>query len=278
MHPLLSFLLSLLFLPAALSHSLTLTVPQSTPNLPPSTHAQLTTFGKIHKALLTTRNTFVFRNLTAPGEYNLDIYCRDFDFEPGTVVVPAEDEKGKEIDVFRRNFRTGGKMGRLGKNGVNGGWEVRVAGRREYYEARSGCEFASAQSFSLFSLSAAVDLTNSKPPPVDPLSMLKSPMILMALVGLAVVFGMPYLLENMDPEMRKEFEEQQKKSVLGNAAAGGGNPLQSFDMAGWMAGQASGEKTAAETGAVASGRDREEGGGGGGGKGGGGHGKGRRRG
>ena len=38
--------------------------------------------------------------------------------------------------------------------------------------------------------------------------------------------------------MRKEFEEQQKKSVIGNAA-GGGNPLQSFDMAGWMAGQTS---------------------------------------
>ncbi|KAL8712059.1 MAG: hypothetical protein Q9225_007016, partial [Loekoesia sp. 1 TL-2023] len=75
-----------------------------------------------------------------------------------------------------------------------------------------------------------------------------------------------------DPEMRKEFEEQQKKSVLGNAA-GGGNPLQSFDMAGWMAGQTSGKTS--EAGAVASGRDRDEEGGG---KGGGGQGKGRRRG
>ncbi len=118
----------------------------------------------------------------------------------------------------------------------------------------------------------------------------------MALVGLAMVFGMPYLLENsmfpppfptpagfiflispalisgflrqsffwegeykadafgdetVDPEMKAEFEEQQKKSVVGNVA-GGGNPLSGFDMAGWMAGQTAGG------GATTSGREIEE--------------------
>ena len=76
----------------------------------------------------------------------------------------------------------------------------------------------------------------------------------------------------VDPEMKKEFEEQQKSSVVGNVA-GGGNPLSSFDMAGWMAGQTSGggvTTTAREN-------EDERGAGGGGGQGQG-KGKGRRRG
>lgn len=60
-------------------------------------------------------------------------------------------------------------------------------------------------------------------------------MVLIGVVGLAFVMGMPYLLDNMDPETKAEFEAQQKKSILGNAGAGG-NPLGDFDMAGWMAG------------------------------------------
>ena len=62
-------------------------------------------------------------------------------------------------------------------------------------------------------------------------------MILLAVVSVGIMFGMPYLMENMDPEMRAEFEEQSKKGPLA-MAAGGGNGLQNFDMAAWMAGQA----------------------------------------
>ena len=82
-------------------------------------------------------------------------------------------------------------------------------------------------------------------------------MILIAVVGLGIVIGMPYLLDNstspltppiaindvritddgaVDPEMRAEFEEQQKKSILSGGASTG-NPLQNFDMAAWMAGK-----------------------------------------
>lgn len=72
--------------------------------------------------------------------------------------------------------------------------------------------------------------------------------------------------------MKAEFEEQQKKSVVGNVA-GGGNPLSGFDMAGWMAGQTSGG------GVTTSGREIEEEKGGGAGQGQGqGKSKGRRRG
>ena len=61
-----------------------------------------------------------------------------------------------------------------------------------------------------------------------------------------------FLRAAVDPEMKKEFEEQQKKSILsgGTSAA---NPLQNFDMAGWMAAKTSGAN--AEAGDEGSGRD-----------------------
>ena len=46
------------------------------------------------------------------------------------------------------------------------------------------------------------------------------------------------LLPIVDPETRKEFEEQQKKSVFSGGASQP-NPLQNFDMASWMAGRSS---------------------------------------
>ena len=39
--------------------------------------------------------------------------------------------------------------------------------------------------------------------------------------------------------MKKEFEEQQKKGIIGSGASGA-NPLQNFDMAAWMAGKTAG--------------------------------------
>ncbi|KAL8702440.1 MAG: hypothetical protein Q9201_004391 [Fulgogasparrea decipioides] len=241
----LPFFLLPLFLsypPLIFAHILTLALPSTHPLLPPSTRAHLTTHHLALTTPITTKNDFVFRNLTTSGTYNLDVYCRDYDIEPAIVAV---GENKEAVEVYRRK-PTGGRGSRL-MPGEGGKVELKVKGRREYYEGRD-----------VFSLT----------------SMLKSPMILMALVGLGLVFGMPYLMDNMDPEMRKEFEEQQKKSVLGNAA-GGGNPLQSFDMAGWMAGQTAG-KTEPEP-ATANAKERGESSGGRSG-GGGGQGKGRRRG
>ncbi|EFW98779.1 hypothetical protein CMQ_4631 [Grosmannia clavigera kw1407] len=76
------------------------------------------------------------------------------------------------------------------------------------------------------------------------LSILRNPMILIALVTMGIVFGMPYLVENMDPEMRAEWEERQKSnpmnSLMGagvSGAPGGGAPgTPSFDMAAYLAG------------------------------------------
>ena len=48
--------------------------------------------------------------------------------------------------------------------------------------------------------------------------------------------------------MKKEFEEQQKKGILGTGGNTGANPIANFDMAAWMAGQT----------ASSSGQDRED--------------------
>ncbi|KAL8857773.1 MAG: hypothetical protein Q9178_005673 [Gyalolechia marmorata] len=249
-----SLLLPLLALPLTLATTLTLTLPTALPPLSPSTRAHLTTHNHHLTAPLTLARTFRFTNLTIPGTYNLDVYSRDYDFEGLVVIIKEtppkaskEQQQQNPVEIYRRNLKTGGKGSRMAEAGENGDKrvEIRVRGLRGYYEERQGFEL---------------------------MGLLKSPMILMALVGLGMVFGMPYLLENMDPEMKKEFEEQQKSSVVGNVA-GGGNPLSGFDMAGWMAGQTSGggvTTTAREN-------EDERGAGGGGGQGQG-KGKGRRRG
>lgn len=132
------FLLALTVFTHALT--LTLTLPSTTPLLPASSRAQLTTQALTLTAPVTTKNTFVFRNLTKPDTYNLDVYCRDWDFEPALVILQPGD--GQEVEVFRRK-PTGGKGATLGGNGVGEGAsvELRVRGRREYYEAREGCMF-----------------------------------------------------------------------------------------------------------------------------------------
>jgi len=60
---------------------------------------------------------------------------------------------------------------------------------------------------------------------------------------------MPYLMDNMDPEMRAEFEEAQKSSPMagllgggGGGKGGAGGAAQNFDAAGWLAGQGKGGK------------------------------------
>lgn len=77
-------------------------------------------------------------------------------------MVPAEESQeevqgrgeGKVkggVEVYRRNRRTGAKGGRILKN-EDGGVEVRVLRRREYYEERGGCMsmiFPFSQCFSL---------------------------------------------------------------------------------------------------------------------------------
>jgi hypothetical protein len=62
-------------------------------------------------------------------------------------------------------------------------------------------------------------------------------MILMALFSGLLMFGMPKLMENMDPEMKAEMEEMQKNGVLGSGTTNTAAQIQNFDLASWMAGK-----------------------------------------
>ncbi|OCL10110.1 hypothetical protein AOQ84DRAFT_337946 [Glonium stellatum] len=208
---------------------LTLTVPsthllQNPSLLPPTTHATLQSSGAPYSAPLSRANAFVFSNLTA-GNYLATVHCRDFAFEPLRVDITVEgDGKGGEQEkvavwqTFLGNEwdNKGEKRGE-GPSGVVA--EVRPIGAKQYYEVRGG-----------FSV----------------LSFLKNPMIIMAIFSLVLIIGMPYLMDNMDPETRAEFEEMQKKSPLTSAA----NPaaqIQNFDFASWMAGKtAQGEESSSQ--------------------------------
>ncbi|KAL2166772.1 hypothetical protein VTG60DRAFT_2153 [Thermothelomyces hinnuleus] len=78
------------------------------------------------------------------------------------------------------------------------------------------------------------------------LSIFKNPIILLSMVSMALFFGMPKLVENMDPEMRAEWEERQKENpmnaLMGAASGQNANPMASFDMAAFLAGSGSSNK------------------------------------
>ncbi|ETS77530.1 hypothetical protein PFICI_11404 [Pestalotiopsis fici W106-1] len=211
--------------------SLTLTVPpaQHLPNphvLPASTHATLTALGHPRRAApLTVSNTFVFHNVT-PGSYLADVHSAAYGFVPLRVDVlepaAAADANGGPVVKVWETYR-GNEWGNKGEEVLNTGggggkaasgpsFAVRCLGKKVFFQERG--------KFSI-------------------LTILKNPMILMGLASMGIFFGMPKLVENMDPEMRAEWEEQQKKNPMSSIMGGGssgGNPMSSFDMASFMAG------------------------------------------
>lgn len=232
----LSIFFSLLFPPLTTPLTLTLSVPSQLPPLPPSTRAILTAphGGPRIKAPVTRQNTFVFRNLTAPpaprrelatsptgndedgggkraGTYSLDIACRDYDFLSYGVDVEEEGEGGGvgEMRVYRtgRGAGAGGVVGEKVVVKSGGVVEVRVLRGREFYEGRAGCKFALFASSSVFcwgewfgeergGRSCGWRSSANEYDTVSPLDLLKNPMILIAVVALALMFGMPYLMDN----------------------------------------------------------------------------------
>ncbi|KAI9831062.1 MAG: hypothetical protein M1826_003960 [Phylliscum demangeonii] len=158
---------------------------------------------------------FIFRNLTADSSYLLSVHSPDYVFAP------------HRVDVVRRPAADGAVGVRVYRAFVGSAWDDRGE-----MKGQSGGDGNAADGKNV---EVVLEVLGRKEYYISPLSLLRNPMILLAVVAMGVVFGMPYLLENMDPEMRKEFEEQQRSSALTNAASG--NPLQGFDMAAWMAGR-----------------------------------------
>ncbi|KZZ96857.1 hypothetical protein AAL_04086 [Moelleriella libera RCEF 2490] len=213
---------------------ITLSLPPA-PNpfaLAPGTHATLSALGARYSAPLSSLNTFVFRNVS-PGSYLADVHCPSDAFRPLRIDVDA-DGRVHAWDTYRGND-WGNKGEVASKTSSNNAAaqdvvvEVKSLGKKLYYMER---------------------------PAFSVLSILKNPMILMGLVSMLIFFGMPKLMENMDPEMKAEFEAQQRKSPLNAVMGGGGggsggaqaNPLGNFDMAAFLAG--SKQKDTASSGAA----------------------------
>ncbi|KAK0705006.1 hypothetical protein B0H67DRAFT_522440 [Lasiosphaeris hirsuta] len=236
-------LLSLLTLTAASPQTTTITLRIApshallpNPNaLAPATHATLSSLHKAKSAPLTVANTFVFGNVSA-GSYLVDVHCATHAFAPLRIdVVPSEIEADGRLRVQAWETYRGNDWDNKGEAVPVGeaGLEVRVVGGKGYFMERS--------KFSV-------------------LSILKNPMILLGLVSMGIFLGMPYLVDNMDPEMKAEWEERQKTNPMNSimGATTGGSGVGNFDVAGFLAGSSkkdeagSGSGSGSGSGAVAS--------------------------
>ncbi|RAL07314.1 uncharacterized protein BO97DRAFT_409116 [Aspergillus homomorphus CBS 101889] len=252
------FFFILLSAPVLVFSALTITIPSSNllPNphaLPAGSHATLTTLPSSPSpsqliASLTRSATFVFAELPTQlkaQSYLLDIRSSDFIFAPYRVDVATDgsilgiwetfranpwDNRGPEKYILDATIAAEQSGGHSIMATPDVTIEARVLARRNFYEER---------------------------PRFSPLSLFKNPMILLALVALGFTFGMPKLMENMDPEMRAEFEKQSRSSPITGAtrnAMTGGAASGKFDLAGWMAG-ATPRPAPGTEGVAASGRD-----------------------
>ena len=225
----------------ATAASLRINIPPSTllpnPNaLPASTHATLTGNGGPElKANIRKGNYIEFSSIPTVGSHLLNIYTRDYAIAPYRidVALSPSDPSVTEITGAFETYR-GTQWSDRGVALTSGGKatesltiNAKVLARKNFYETRPG---------------------------FNVLSLLKNPMILMGIVALVFTVGMPKLMANMDPEMRAEYEEMQKKSPMGGigramqgGGGGGGGGADGFDLAGFLAGnQASGTSGASK--------------------------------
>lgn len=187
--------------------------------LPASTHATLTSGTEPpRKALLRRGNYFEFANITSTGSHLLDVYSRDFVFAPYRIDIVSGSQANENV--------------------ITGAWETYRGTRWEDRGVSLVATPTKDLSFSVKTLSSKSFY--EKRQGFNPMSLLKNPMILMGVVALAFTFGMPKLMENMDPEMRAEYEEMQKKSPMGGVAramqGGGASSADGFNLAGYLAG------------------------------------------
>jgi len=77
----------------------------------------------------------------------------------------------------------------------------------------------------------------------SPMGFLKNPIMLIGGFGVLLMYFMPKLIENMDPEMRAEFDERQKQGGILNQLAGASAGQGGFDAAAFLAGSGSQTKS-----------------------------------
>ena len=214
--------------------------------LPPSTHAILLgPPGISYDASIRKDNTFEFTELER-ATYLLTIHSRDHIFPQLRVDVSASEDQTTSDSVEAWQTFLGNEWSNKGPSYGHGSGkvtiEVRAVAAKQFYQDR--------ESFSL-------------------LALLKSPMILMGLFSVVMIFGMPYLLSNsrfhhglgclsfcqgvliyflyvVDEETRAELDEMQKKGAI-SGQNGAASQIQNFDLAGWMAGKPTAPKEATQS-------------------------------
>lgn len=240
---LLTTLILLSHLTTTLAASLRINIPPSTllpnPNtLPASTHATLTTAsGTQLRAPLRKGNYIEFPSIPSSGSHLLNIYTRDYTIAPYRIdISPTTSEITGAFETYHGTQWSDHGVALTPAPTTSLTITAKVLARKNFYDARPG---------------------------FNVLSLLKNPMILMGVVALAFTFGMPKLMENMDPEMRQEYEEMQKKSPvagIGRAmqGGGGGGGADGFDLAGFLAGKSEQAATGAESKAKGEVRERKK--------------------
>lgn len=249
-HKTLSFLSLLYLLSTAVSAATVVLKLQPTnllpnPNtLPPSTHATITTpDGHILQSSLRKDNTIVFNDISSVGSHLLKIYSKDYTFasyrldttvSPASAAAPAASEQSSSVVISLAAQTFPGTQ--WSDTGLS------------LLPQQSSPESTTSRSVSTLTFTPKVLAAKSfyeARPAFSPVSLLKNPMLLLGIVALAFTFGMPKLMENMDPDMRAEYEEMQKKgptAAIGRAMQGGGagSGSDNFDLAGYLAGQGRG--------------------------------------
>ncbi|KAK6352642.1 hypothetical protein TWF730_009460 [Orbilia blumenaviensis] len=176
---------------------------QSLTLLPPSTSVSLSAgnLADSRTSHVYSSGAFKFQDVK-PGSYLLEVNCRTHLF-PSLRVDVSSDGLVEVYGTFRGN--------EWDNKGERRPHPIDISPVRgsEFYIVREG---------------------------FNPMKLLSNPMILIAIVAIGGMTLMPKMVENMDPETRAEFEKQQQNSVL---SGGQNNPLQSFDMAGYLAGSSS---------------------------------------
>lgn len=171
-------------------------------SLPSTTHATLQASGPPQDVYITRSNSFNFNNVSV-GSYLATVHCRDYVFEPLRIDVTLEEavegsgDKREKVQAWQTFI--GNEWDNKGESRGEGGnglvIEVHPRAPKQYYQERAGCTSMHLQIISTYRQSLTVV--------VSPLSFLKSPMILMGLFTLLIVFGMPYLMENSKRPTRR---------------------------------------------------------------------------
>ncbi|CAK7223631.1 hypothetical protein SCUCBS95973_005245 [Sporothrix curviconia] len=200
-------------------------------------------------APITAGGKLVFANVTA-GSYLGEVHCATHVFSP--LRVDVEVEEGAGANAARSSLL----VTRVAETYRGNDWANRGEVLQRVLPAKNTAASSSSSSSSpeaagpTFLVAPLVMGTKSyytERSSFNVLSLLKNPMILMAIVAMVMMFGMPYLMDQMDPEMRAEFEERQKSNPMNSILGGGGGggaaaPGSNFDMAAYLAGSGKGDK------------------------------------